>query len=42
MNIHGLKLFYHVATTGSFTKAAELLCISQPLFRAKLNDLSMN
>ncbi|WP_396631574.1 LysR family transcriptional regulator, partial [Lysinibacillus sp. D4B2_S17] len=30
MNIHGLKLFHQVATTGSFTKAAEILRISQP------------
>ncbi|MCK1990674.1 LysR family transcriptional regulator [Lysinibacillus fusiformis] len=36
MNIHGLKLFYHVATTGSFTKAAELLCISQPAVSSQI------
>ena len=36
MNIHGLKLFYHVATTGSFTKAAELLHISQPAVSSQI------
>lgn len=36
MNIHGLKLFYHVASTGSFTKAAELLCISQPAVSSQI------
>ncbi|WP_155593459.1 LysR family transcriptional regulator [Lysinibacillus cavernae] len=36
MNIHGLKLFYQVATTGSFTKAAETLCISQPAVSSQI------
>ncbi len=36
MNIHGLKLFYQVAITGSFTKAAELLCISQPAVSSQI------
>lgn len=36
MNIHGLKLFYQVATTGSFTKAAELLHISQPAVSSQI------
>jgi len=36
MNIHALKLFYQVATTGSFTKAAELLCISQPAVSSQI------
>ncbi|WP_107926035.1 LysR family transcriptional regulator [Lysinibacillus parviboronicapiens] len=36
MNIHGLKLFYQVAETGSFTRAAELLCISQPAVSSQI------
>ncbi|QKE75691.1 LysR family transcriptional regulator [Arthrobacter citreus] len=36
MNIHGLKLFYQVALTGSFTKAAKLLCISQPAVSSQI------
>ncbi len=36
MNIHGLKLFYQVAITGSFTKAAELMCISQPAVSSQI------
>ncbi|MET4562146.1 DNA-binding transcriptional LysR family regulator [Lysinibacillus parviboronicapiens] len=36
MNIHGLKLFYQVAVTGSFTRAAELLCISQPAVSSQI------
>ncbi len=36
MNIHGLKLFYQVATTGSFTKAAEILRISQPAVSSQI------
>jgi|GEM_PF-145409 len=36
VNIHGLKLFYQVATTGSFTKAAELLRISQPAVSSQI------
>ncbi|EON74087.1 LysR family transcriptional regulator [Lysinibacillus sphaericus] len=36
MNLHGLKLFYQVAITGSFTKAAELLCISQPAVSSQI------
>lgn len=36
MNSHGLKLFYQVAVTGSFTKAAEMLCISQPAVSSQI------
>jgi DNA-binding transcriptional LysR family regulator len=36
MNIHGLRLFHHVATTGSFTKAAELMRISQPAVSSQI------
>ncbi|MED3496356.1 LysR family transcriptional regulator, partial [Bacillus thuringiensis] len=36
MNIHGLKLFYQVASTGSFTKAAKLMCISQPAVSSQI------
>ena len=36
MNSHGLKLFYQVAATGSFTKAAEKLCISQPAVSSQI------
>lgn len=36
INSHSLKLFYQVATTGSFTKAAEILCISQPAVSSQM------
>lgn len=36
MNLHGLKLFYQVAITGSFTKAAEMLRISQPAVSSQI------
>lgn len=36
MNIHGLRLFHQVAQTGSFTKAAELLRISQPAVSSQI------
>lgn len=36
MNLHGLKLFYQVACTGSFTKAAKLICISQPAVSSQI------
>ncbi len=39
MNIHGLKLFYQVAETGSFTRAAELLCISQPAVSSQIKKI---
>lgn len=38
MNIHGLRLFYHVARDGSFTKAAELLRISQPAVSSQIKQ----
>ncbi|WP_420910391.1 LysR family transcriptional regulator [Lysinibacillus fusiformis] len=36
MNSHSLKLFYQVATIGSFTKAAEILCISLPAVSSQM------
>ncbi|WP_409367543.1 LysR family transcriptional regulator [Lysinibacillus sp. 38-6] len=36
MNSHALKLFYQVAKTGSFTKAAESLHISQPAVSSQI------
>jgi DNA-binding transcriptional LysR family regulator len=36
MNSHALKLFYQVAKTGSFTKAAEILHISQPAVSSQI------
>jgi len=36
MNIHGLKLFHQVAVTSSFTKAAELMRISQPAVSSQI------
>ncbi|MER2058766.1 MAG: LysR family transcriptional regulator [Niallia sp.] len=38
MNLHGLRLFYHVAKDRSFTKAAELLRISQPAVSSQIKQ----
>ncbi len=39
MNLHGLRLFETIATTGSVTGAAELLAISQPAITAQVKRL---
>ena len=36
MNLHALRLFHVIATTGSVTRAAELLNISQPAITAQV------
>lgn len=36
MNLHSLKLFYQVAVTGSFTRAAEIMHISQPAVSSQI------
>lgn len=36
MNIHGLRLFYQVASARSFTKAAEWMRISQPAVSSQI------
>lgn len=36
MNLHALRLFHVIATTGSVTRAAELLNISQPAITAQI------
>ncbi|TSB47468.1 LysR family transcriptional regulator [Alkalicoccobacillus porphyridii] len=36
MNLHGLRLFYHVVQEGSITRAAEVLHISQPAVSSQL------
>jgi len=38
MNLHGLRLFHHVASLGSFTKAAEILLISQPAVSSQIKQ----
>lgn len=38
MNLHGLRLFHHVASVGSFTKAAEILRISQPAVSSQIKQ----
>lgn len=46
MNLHALRLFHVIATTGSVTRAAELLNISQPAITAQVKkfekELSLN
>lgn len=41
MNIHGFKLFHHVAITGSFTKAAEMMRISQPAVSSQIKKFEL-
>ncbi|KYG31939.1 LysR family transcriptional regulator [Alkalihalobacillus trypoxylicola] len=36
MNLHGLRLFHYVAKTSSFTKAADILHISQPAVSSQI------
>ncbi|WP_219836764.1 LysR family transcriptional regulator [Paenibacillus sp. R14(2021)] len=40
MNLYGLVVFHHVASTGSVTKAAELLRISQPAVTAHVRNMA--
>ncbi|REE94528.1 DNA-binding transcriptional LysR family regulator [Paenibacillus taihuensis] len=40
MNLYGLIVFHHVATTGSVTRAAELLRISQPAVTAHVRNMA--
>lgn len=39
LNLHQLRLFMHVAETGSFSKAADLLSISQPAVSKGVREL---
>lgn len=39
LNLHHLRLFMHVAETGSFSKAAELMSISQPAVSKGVREL---
>ncbi|WP_137167449.1 LysR family transcriptional regulator [Salinimonas lutimaris] len=39
MNLHGLRVFYTVATQHSFSLAAEALCISQPAVSKAVREL---
>lgn len=39
MNLHALRLFHVIATTGSVTRASELLNISQPAITAQIKKL---
>lgn len=39
MNIHALRLFYYVAETGSVTKTAARLRISQPAVTSQIKRL---
>ena len=40
MNLYGLIVFHHVAATGSVTKAAEALRISQPAVTAHVRNMA--
>lgn len=42
INLEYYKIFYYVATTGSFTKAGEELCISQPAISQGIRHLETN
>ena len=42
MNLHQLELFLAVADQGSFTRAAEILHISQPAISARVRDLEQS
>ena len=42
MNLHALRLFHVIATTGSVTRAAELLNISQPAITAQIKNSRRN
>lgn len=42
MNLHQLELFLAVADQGSFTRAAEVLHISQPAISARVRDLEVS
>ncbi|MDU5950735.1 MAG: LysR family transcriptional regulator, partial [Paenibacillus macerans] len=39
MNLHALRLFHAIASTGSVTRASELLNISQPAISAQIKKL---
>ena len=39
MNLHALRLFHVIATTGSVTRASEVLNISQPAITARIKKL---
>ncbi len=42
INLEYYKIFYYVSLTGSFTKAAEILCISQPAVSQAIKHLEKN
>jgi DNA-binding transcriptional LysR family regulator len=39
INLNLYKVFYHVATTKSFKKASEILCVSQPAISKQIKNL---
>lgn len=39
INLNLYKVFYHVATTKSFRKASEILCVSQPAISKQIKNL---